>query len=91
MYCYDSVSSLLSHRFPKNSEELGLWLKNFQKDFVPTSYTRLCSDHFSEDSLDKTVTGHALKPGAVPTIFETVRCIFCNASKILHPHLTFHK
>ncbi|XP_076050441.1 uncharacterized protein LOC143031000 isoform X2 [Oratosquilla oratoria] len=61
--------------FPKDEVLRQAWLKAIQReDFVPTKYSRLCSDHFREESFDRTSLHYVrLRDGAIPSIFTTVQ------------------
>ncbi|XP_075744356.1 uncharacterized protein LOC142803139 [Rhipicephalus microplus] len=71
--------------FPKDADALKQWLRAIpRKDFVPTSCTKVCADHFDASCIEKTTsytdprTGRVievalpvprLRPGSVPTVF----------------------
>ncbi|XP_037526412.2 uncharacterized protein LOC119403555 [Rhipicephalus sanguineus] len=71
--------------FPKDGDALNKWLRAIpRKDFVPTSCTKVCADHFDASCIERTTsytdprTGRVievalpvprLRPGSVPTIF----------------------
>ncbi|XP_037504797.1 THAP domain-containing protein 1-like [Rhipicephalus sanguineus] len=71
--------------FPKDGDALNKWLRAIpRKDFVPTSCTKVCVDHFDASCIERTTsytdprTGRVievalpvprLRPGSVPTIF----------------------
>ena len=74
-------SQVSFHRFPlKNAALLKQWVHNIQrKDFIPKGHSRVCGEHFNQDSFvkDRSVYcpsmepfhGMRLKPDAVPTVF----------------------
>ena len=46
--------------------------KNLRRDnWVPTKSSRLCSDHFQEDMIDRSGKTVRLKPDAIPTRFKS--------------------
>ena len=78
------------HRFPlQDAQLLRSWLTNLGRaDFVPTTNSRLCSEHFTEDSfveVDEHFAGkrrpaRRLKSRAVPTVFAQ-RPVHTSSSK----------
>lgn len=74
---------------PKDKELLDKWIRaNPRKDWVPTKYTRMCSDHFTDEDfiiqrtdkssrrrkkfVDQSLPNRRLKHDAVPSIFAEV-------------------
>ncbi|XP_054920098.2 uncharacterized protein [Dermacentor andersoni] len=82
---YDTGKRIQVFSFPKDDDTLKKWLRAIpRKDFAPTSYTKVCADHFHSSCLERTTTytdprtGQVLeatlpvprlRPGSVPTIF----------------------
>ncbi|KAM4617347.1 uncharacterized protein O3C94_021387 [Discoglossus pictus] len=69
------------HGFPKSTSGIKLWLQQTGQDFgdidayaerikQKSSYYRMCSAHFSEDSYYMHGIRKLLKPDAIPTIFN---------------------
>ena len=64
------------NRFPVNTEKRAAWvLATKRKNFVPSSASYICLDHFSKDCFDISKTSgfclrKYLKSDAVPTIFD---------------------
>jgi len=62
------------YRFPKKENIRQAWIETMGKNFVPTTTSVLCSQHFSEDCFYYSIGGMKqrtyLKPGSVPTIFD---------------------
>ncbi|XP_024136787.1 THAP domain-containing protein 1 [Oryzias melastigma] len=70
-HCKDS--SLHFFRFPlRDPERLKMWLLNInRKDWIPSTSSRLCSQHFEKDQIILNRYGLSrLKSNAVPTIFN---------------------
>ena len=62
----------MNFRFPTKPELLFKWKKNLRRDnWVPTKSSRLCSDHFQEDMIDRSGKTVRLKPDAIPTRFKS--------------------
>ncbi|XP_035204711.1 THAP domain-containing protein 2-like [Stegodyphus dumicola] len=59
-------------RFPKNPELRAAWIKAIRRmNWEPTKYSRLCSEHFSEDRIDKYSQHRVyLRENAVPNVFK---------------------
>ncbi|XP_046891788.1 uncharacterized protein LOC124477807 [Hypomesus transpacificus] len=62
------------HRFPVNSAIRREWVIKIRRDIGPhfkiADNTRVCSDHFPEESFTKTLCGiRKLREGVVPTLF----------------------
>lgn len=58
----------------KDEYRLKLWLEAIQREnFKPTTYTKICSDHFTPDSWMERpgINVPYLKNNAVPSIFKT--------------------
>jgi hypothetical protein len=88
-YVYFSLLFVLQiHRFPnakKNPEQYAIWVKNVNRNapvkFVPTTASRICSEHFSADMIGESGQRVMLKPNALPTIFpESQVCIYADIS-----------
>ena len=65
------------HSFPnakKNPHQYAMWVENINRNapikLSPTTASRVCSEHFSEDMIDGSGQRVILKPNAVPTIFS---------------------
>ncbi|XP_026672266.1 THAP domain-containing protein 3-like isoform X1 [Ceratina calcarata] len=54
---------------------------NVGTSFVPTSSTRLCSEHFTKECFEKKDTRTFLRVSSIPTLFVEYRttCAYCNA------------
>ncbi|XP_063228502.1 THAP domain-containing protein 2-like isoform X3 [Bacillus rossius redtenbacheri] len=61
----------ICYRFPKDPVRRARWIKAVRrKDWTPSSFSLLCSQHFSDDCFDKTsLCVVRLKDHAVPSIF----------------------
>ena len=60
-----------SPRFPADSSRKKiLTAKILRKDWIPSSSSRICSDHFPESCFDRTGKMTKLKDGAIPTRFK---------------------
>ncbi|XP_065663032.1 THAP domain-containing protein 1-like [Hydra vulgaris] len=76
------------HRFPVNPDKRAAWiLATKRKNFVPSSASFICSDHFSKNCFDESKTsGYCLrkylKPDAIPTIFDFPKHFRTTTSKI---------
>ncbi|XP_072224655.1 uncharacterized protein [Leuresthes tenuis] len=59
-------------KFPLyNPRKLKKWVTNMKwKDWTPTRFSVLCSNHFEEQYLDRTAKSVTLREDAVPTIFS---------------------
>ena len=58
------------HRFPRDDARKDEWLVNLQRiNFTPTVASRVCSEHFTGDSFDRTGQRVHFSKVAVPTIF----------------------
>ncbi|KAH8022748.1 hypothetical protein HPB51_004272 [Rhipicephalus microplus] len=82
---YKTGKKIQVFSFPKDADALKQWLRAIpRKDFVPTSCTKVCADHFDASCIEKTTsytdprTGRVievalrvprLRPGSVPTVF----------------------
>ncbi|XP_037797679.1 THAP domain-containing protein 6-like [Penaeus monodon] len=59
------------HGFPSNTEKRKQWLVQMHReDWSPTSHSKICSDHFLEDDIDRTGQIVRLKAIAVPKRFK---------------------
>lgn len=65
-----------SPRFPADpSRKKILRAKILRKDWIPSSSSRICSDHFPESCFDRTGKMTKLKDGAIPTrlkVFQNI-------------------
>ncbi|KAK1164093.1 52 kDa repressor of the inhibitor of the protein kinase-like [Acipenser oxyrinchus oxyrinchus] len=61
-------------RFPKDPVRMKKWVINCRRDFIPTTCSRLCEDHFElsqfEEIARSPAGGKKLKPNAIPTVFD---------------------
>ena len=58
------------HKLPRDEARRSEWLVNLQRiDYTPTVASRVCSEHFTVDSFDRTGQRVYLSKLAVPTIF----------------------
>lgn len=66
------VPGITFHKFPKDATLRNEWLLAIRRvNFRPTKYSRLCSEHFSEDQIDRTSLACVrLRTNAVPNIFQ---------------------
>ncbi|GIY01360.1 THAP-type domain-containing protein [Caerostris extrusa] len=66
------ITGITFHKFPKDITLRNKWLLAIRRmNFCPTKYSRLCSEHFSEDQIDRTSLACVrLKDNAVPNIFK---------------------
>ncbi|KFM69304.1 THAP domain-containing protein 1, partial [Stegodyphus mimosarum] len=66
------IPGITFHRFPKNPELRAEWIKAIRRlNWEPTKYSRLCSEHFSEDRIDKYSQHRVyLRENAVPNVFK---------------------
>lgn len=71
---YDKLFLFFINRLPwKNPDLLKIWLETIPlKNAKPGIYTKICSDHFTDDCYTTTFTGGKvrLKKDAVPTILQ---------------------
>ncbi|XP_031767695.1 THAP domain-containing protein 2-like isoform X2 [Galleria mellonella] len=59
--------------FPKDQRLCSRWVSNMGlKNWKPTKTCVLCSKHFEKHYIDKSIFRTRLRPGAVPTLFETL-------------------
>jgi len=60
------------HRFPVNAALQKKWIVSMRRlNWSPGSSARICSDHFTTDSYDRSKPWlNKLKPDAIPTIFN---------------------
>nr|XP_047129336.1 THAP domain-containing protein 2-like [Hydra vulgaris] len=76
------------NRFPVNPDKKAAWvLATKRMNFIPTSASFICSDHFSKNCFDESKTlGYCLrkylKPDAIPTIFDFLKHLKPTTSKI---------
>ncbi|XP_028401622.1 uncharacterized protein LOC114524672 [Dendronephthya gigantea] len=89
--CHNSFSkeNITSHRFPdaeKSPELHALWMENINKnvpvEFTPIKGSRVCSEHFSVDMMQKVGQRTMLLPYAIPTIFEKSQVISQNVEHV---------
>ncbi|KAF7645297.1 hypothetical protein LDENG_00206970 [Lucifuga dentata] len=78
-------------KFPKDPQEFYKWEKQVQRtrsQWVATTSSHLCSDHFGKEYFEskqptvavKAVSPLKLKPGAVPTVFIRPYCRSCDGA-----------
>ena len=66
----DPSKRISFHKFPKDPEFRRQWiLATKRKDFSPSDYATLCSEHFTDVSFVPGLTVNNLFPNAIPTIF----------------------
>ncbi|XP_040570052.1 THAP domain-containing protein 1-like [Lepeophtheirus salmonis] len=60
------------HRFPTNDpERCRQWVRNLRRNNVtPKKLSKICSEHFTPESLNWTLDGVRLREKAVPTLFK---------------------
>ncbi|KFM80891.1 THAP domain-containing protein 1, partial [Stegodyphus mimosarum] len=70
--CSKKIPGVTFHAFPKNKIKRAAWIKAVRrKNWTPTVYSRLCSEHFSEDQIDRSSLACVrLRENAVPNIFK---------------------
>ena len=62
---------LFSSSFPSAPEKKKKWLLNLhRKDWTPSKYSKICSDHFKEVFVNRTGRRVKLKDDAIPTRFK---------------------
>ncbi|KAI2666925.1 THAP domain-containing protein 2 [Labeo rohita] len=74
----DSDKKLSFHRFPSDPKACREWIVKIRRDIGPhfqiTDNTRVCSKHFTQDCIVRSLTGlNRLKQGSVPTVFTWCR------------------
>ncbi|CAL1272052.1 unnamed protein product [Larinioides sclopetarius] len=69
---HNKIPGITFHKFPKDIALRNEWLLALRRvNFRPTKYSRLCSEHFSENQIDRTSLACVrLKANAVPNIFK---------------------
>ena len=61
----------LMTRFPADASRKKIWIdKICRKDWLPSSSSRICSDHYIESCFDRTRKITKLKDNAIPTRFK---------------------
>jgi len=67
----------------KNAERMQQWVKAVgRKGFIPTKYSKICSDHFHQNDFEQNCGGSyllRLKETAVPSIFPNYSDIILKA------------
>jgi hypothetical protein len=59
-------------RFPSDASRKKVWIEKIRrKDWLPSSSSRICSDHFAESCFDRTGKITKLKDDAIPTRFKS--------------------
>uniref|UniRef100_A0A1A7XA09 THAP domain containing 6 n=1 Tax=Iconisemion striatum TaxID=60296 RepID=A0A1A7XA09_9TELE len=59
------------HKFPRDTELKRQWeVALRRKDFVATEFSKICSDHFEPEELDRTGQIVRLRDGVIPSIFN---------------------
>ncbi|GFT64179.1 THAP-type domain-containing protein [Nephila pilipes] len=66
------IPGITFHKFPNDTVLRNEWLLAIRRvNFRPSKYSRLCSEHFSEDQIDRTSLACVrLRTNAVPNIFQ---------------------
>ena len=59
-------------KFPSNDEVRSARVRFVNDDFVPKSYSTLCSKHFNENDVIKSNVRVKLRPGALPQTGTTL-------------------
>ena len=59
-------------KFPSNDEVRSAWIRFVNDDFVPKSYSTLCSKHFNKNDVIKSNVRVKLRPGALPQTGTTL-------------------
>ncbi|XP_043920230.1 THAP domain-containing protein 1 isoform X2 [Protopterus annectens] len=69
---YDKTKGVSFHKFPLARPSLcQLWVAAVRrKNFKPTKYSSICSDHFTPDCFKRECNNKLLKENAVPTVFQ---------------------
>ncbi|XP_071042246.1 DNA transposase THAP9 isoform X3 [Parasteatoda tepidariorum] len=65
------MTGITFHSFPKDEKRKQLWIKAVRRvNWKPSSCSKLCNEHFSEDMIDRTsLSCVRLRPNAIPSIF----------------------
>ncbi|XP_013872274.1 THAP domain-containing protein 6 [Austrofundulus limnaeus] len=61
------------HKFPdktKNKDRYYTWVRNCRRHSEPSPSSRICSQHFEPEMINRTLQRAQLREGAVPTIFS---------------------
>ncbi|GBM88399.1 DNA transposase THAP9 [Araneus ventricosus] len=66
------IPGVTFHRFPKDETRRASWINAVRREnWVPSSVSRICSDHFPEHMMDRSSLACVrLRDGAVPSIFK---------------------
>ncbi|XP_071743723.1 LOW QUALITY PROTEIN: THAP domain-containing protein 1-like [Lepeophtheirus salmonis] len=69
---YAAGDSISYHRFPtQDPERCRQWVRNLKRDdFTLKKFSRICSEHFTPESFNRTLDVVRLRENAVPTIFK---------------------
>ena len=59
-------------KFPSNINIRSAWIRFVNDDFVPKSYSTLCSKHFNKNDVIKSKVRVKLRPGALPQTGTTL-------------------
>ncbi|KAL1488638.1 hypothetical protein ABEB36_014438 [Hypothenemus hampei] len=72
--CVKNSANSRMFAFPANPVRRAIWVQNMQRDFIPTSGSRLCENHFEKSQFESNRQDgwKKLKPNAVPTLFDVV-------------------
>jgi hypothetical protein len=67
---YDGLKFVSFHKYPNKDKEKVRYkewiIKSKRKNFTPTNYSVICSNHFAPSDLKTTGNKHSLLPNAVP-------------------------
>ncbi|XP_040575438.1 THAP domain-containing protein 1-like [Lepeophtheirus salmonis] len=69
---YAAGNSISYHRFPtQDPERCRQWVRKLKRDdFTPKKFLRICSEHFTPESFNRTLDVVRLRENAVPTLFK---------------------
>ena len=71
-------------KFPSNINIRRAWIRFVNNDFIPKSYSTLCSKHFDKNDVIQNKVRVKLRPGAIPlTGYSETDCspLFCLKTK----------
>jgi len=70
--CDRKLQGISFHRFPKNPARRKEWAKALRrKNWTPTKFSVLCSQHFTSESIDRTsLTVVRIREDGVPSVFQ---------------------
>uniref|UniRef100_A0A8D8ZTA6 THAP domain-containing protein 2 n=1 Tax=Cacopsylla melanoneura TaxID=428564 RepID=A0A8D8ZTA6_9HEMI len=74
------------HGFPQNPERRAQWIRAVRrKNWSPSSHSKLCSDHFKEEDLDRTsLSCVRVRDHGVPTLFPSYPLYIVLKQKVGH-------